>query len=131
MAVAVIAEISATTRIIRLEPPHAVGHLVATVAAAVDVGARLVGVGAVAVVWSGEHSADDGTAEQSCTHTPPRAVLPTAVVSSAAPSHGLYIRRSSVFECESIDSRRRRCTVRKRHNAHCKQCRRSEYSHSV
>src|SRR5664279_135462 len=56
MAVAVIAEISAATGIIRLEPPHAVRHRVATVA-------RLVGVGTAAVVGSSEHSADDGAAD--------------------------------------------------------------------
>ena len=94
MAVSVIAEISATTRIIRLEPPHAVGHRVATVA-------RLVGVGAVPVVGSSEQSADDGTTEQPCTHTPSRAVVPaaaavsTAAVPMAAPLHGLDIRRGS------------------------------------
>ena len=131
MAVAVKAEISAATRIIRLEPLHAVGLRVATVAGAVDVGAGLIGVGAVAVIGSGKQSADDGAAEQGCTETRTPSSVAAPSSSAAAPSHGLDIRWGSIFECESIDDRRRRCIIRERHNAHCKQCRRSEDRRSV
>jgi hypothetical protein len=51
--------------------------------------------------------------------------VPTSAA-SAAPSHGLDIRRGSILDSESIGDRRRRCDVRNRRNAHCKYCRRSE-----
>src|ERR1039458_7535108 len=44
--------------------------------------------------------------------------------SVAAPAHGLDSRRGRVLESESIGGHRR-CIIRKRHHAHCKQCRRS------
>src|ERR1017187_11001638 len=121
MTQAVEADISTAARIIRPEPLHAVGHRVPTVAAAVGVGAGLVGVigVVVAVIGSGEQSAYDGAAEQSCSNT-----RTPSSATSTAPAHGLDIRWGSVLECESIGGHRR-CIIRQRHPAHCKQCRRS------
>src|ERR1035437_7584123 len=100
MTQAVEADIRAAVRIIRPEPLHAVGHRVTTVtgaeigAGAVAVGVGLVGVRAVAVIRSGEHSAEDGAAEHGCTD----ARTPSSV---AAPAHGLDSRRGRVLDRKS------------------------------
>src|SRR5665213_1320525 len=124
MTQAVEADICAASRIVRPEPLHAVGHRVATVARGI-VGAVIAVIGVGSVVGRGEHSADDGAADYSCANT--GTATPS---SSAAPSHGLDIRWGGVLESETI-GRHCRCIVRKRHNAHGKHCRRSEYRHSV
>src|SRR5664280_2930060 len=104
MTQAIEADIRASVRIVRPEPLHAVGHCVPTVARAVGVGAGLVGVigVVVAVIGSGEQSAYDGTAEQSCSNT-----RTPSSATSTAPAHGLDICRGRVLECESIGGHRR------------------------
>src|SRR5665811_1895507 len=129
MPVAVIAEKSATPRIIRPKALHAVGHSIPrrrlVVAGLVVAGRGVIRTGAV-IVGSREHPAYDRTTKQSCTHTPPRAVpsssvVSTAVVStavsSAAPLHGLDVCWGSVLDSQSIRDRHRRCNVRKWRNA--------------
>ena len=72
MPVAIIAEISATPRIIRPKALHAVGHCIPR-RRPVVAGRGVIRTGAV-IVGSRKHSAYDRITEKSCTHTPPGAI---------------------------------------------------------